>query len=240
MRRESTAPKKKRQTLLLVGLGCAGLVAIVVQFVVIPAGSELGYQKQESRIRGDRIRQAESELKSESKDRAGHEKMAGTLQALLDTLPPDINPNLWVTEHVYRIARQSGFSLDSLQEIATSTPNWLQAPKEGASEAGRETEEIAQKENAPRSPAPKAAPKVARFRFGPYRAQATGTAEYETLKIFFEELEKAFPLMAVQNLTITVGTVPDRQAIAFTLEWPRDTGPGQDRPSAAVVENGKP
>jgi hypothetical protein len=231
MRWKGTSPKKK-QTLLLTGLGIAGIVALVVQFVVIPAGSELGYQREEARLRNGRIRQAENELKSEAKDRAKNQEMARTLQVLLDTLPPDTNPNLWVTERVYQIARHTGFSMDSLQEVATALPSWLQVPK-GKIEADVETDGVGPEGGAPQPAAPKAAPKTPRFRFGPYRAQATGTSDYETLKQFFEELEKAFPLMAVQNLTVTVGTGPDRQAVGFTIEWPRDTGPQQERPPAS-------
>lgn len=235
MRWKSTAPKKK-QTLLLIGLGATGILALVVQFLVIPAGSELNYQRAEARLRNERIRKAENELKSETQDREKHQEVSKSLRALLDTSPPDLNPNLWVTERVYQIARYTGFAMDSLQELATSTPAWLQAPRgKAATDSGLEG---GAPEEAPDRPVVKSAPKAPKFRFGPYRAQATGTSDYETLKQFFEELEKAFPLVAVQNLTITLGATPDRQTVGFTIEWPRDTGPQQDRPSESAAPRG--
>jgi hypothetical protein len=235
-------PPKKRQTLLLAGLGVAGAVAILVQFALIPALAGLKSKKEASAHQRTRIQQAETHLKRETQDREQNAAAIRKLRDLLVTVPPETNSNLWVTEQVYRIARISGFTVDSLQETSVPPPAWLQVPKAkpAASDPGKDPSEQEDNAESPESGAAKPPPRSSRYRFGPYRAQGTGVCDYETLKRFFEKLEEEFPLLAVQSLTITVGSEPDRQTVGFTLEWPTYQGIPDGRPPSGVPVDAKP
>ena len=224
--------KKKQQALLIWGLAVTGGVALLIQFALIPA---LIVRRETlakaSSLRAE-IRQTEADLKGETASRANHVESVSHLRQYLQTIPPRSNPFLWVTEQLYRMARSSEFSIDSLQEETVSTPSWIQIQKVKAAAAPQDSgmsEENVGEANSD-SAVPDQVSNGQNRRFGPYRAQITGTADYEGLKRFLRTLEAEHPLAAIHSLDVTVGSNPDRQSICMTIEWPRYLGPDDAQP----------
>ncbi|MDZ4198948.1 MAG: hypothetical protein U1E27_06645, partial [Kiritimatiellia bacterium] len=129
-------------------------------------------------------------------------------------------PFLWAAEHLYRMSRDCGVTVESLQESALPTPEWIARPKPktvaAAAPADGET--------------PPPPPQAATRHYGPYGVQIVGQADFDQLTAFLSRLEQEFPLCSISGLMMTAGRSPEAQILRITLEWPRYLGPEEDRP----------
>lgn len=209
---KSMSPER-RKTVALAGIGAIGAIVLAVQFALAPALEAIRKAADEAAGLRDRMTREETILQAEPSARQAYAREAARWNAAEETVPPRDSPFLWATERAYRLARECGLVIDSLQETAVSVPEWVVRDRPRTAADGES-----------------ATPEETRL-YGPYGVQIAGQADFGQLTDFLGRLEREHPLLVLAALTITAGRTPERQGFRMVLEWPRFQAPETRRPN---------
>ena len=214
--------KKKRDLLVIQLVAGVGLVAAAVVFGVRPflagrqARAEALHQLEGQIAEAERLVKRDAALESERAEIA-----RALTDALHSQLPPEDNPFLWATTRIYDFARRSHLTVESVNEVVFTPPEWIRKaePKKKARGAADDGEA------GPEAPGPEKKSPFYR-RFAPFRVQLALQGDFRDLVVFLRLLEDDNPWMAIPTMTVNSDDLkPAVQIIHMELEWPRHVGP---------------
>jgi hypothetical protein len=217
----SALSKKERTRLLLGAMGLLLLVVSLYMFVLTPWTSRRAKRKADLQEVNAKIMAAEqAKSRMVRAQQEASELRSRVAPILAHHLPPAENTFLWTTRAMDEVVRREGVSLDAINELTTTTPEWVRSPA-----ATRPSPTRAAAEDAGESDATPASRSTAKKMFGPYRAVCTISGDFRDMVAMLERLHMENPMVSIYRMTIISDGKSLRQKADLAIEWPQHAGP---------------
>ncbi len=219
----SALTKEQRERLVLKAVLALIALAAIHFYGIAPLLERIRTAGDDLEALGARLERVTRLARRREPLQTGLEDNVRTLRSLFtEYLPPADNPFLWATEHVYRLAREYGVSIESITEVRQPLPAWVKR-RDAPGDTGADAGESGKPPDAGGPPGP---PNEEGRRFAPYAVQIRARCDYPDFLRMIRAMERDNPYVSMTGVSVTADdTRPRQQSIRLTVEWPRHVGP---------------
>lgn len=228
----ASLPKNKRNALLLGAMSLLLVLTALYLFVITPWTARRAARITALKEINTKIETAEKTKAHMPEAAREADEVRSRVAVLLTThLPPSENTFLWTTRVMDQATRRENLSLDAINELIASPPDWVRSPEEMRPEPPEPASDEPADADAPPV---RAAPKKM---FGPYRAVCSISGDFRDMVAMLDRLQKENPLIVIHRLNIVSDASAVRQKADLVLEWPQHSGPMDPKLAEFLLSN---